>query len=409
MSNTHYALRRNAGHSPAPPAPTTPAPIPALNAFDEQDQPISLSRPATPAVGTDGGGGGYTELDAEVDEDGEGEGEGDEEEEEADADAAEDAADADSSAANAAHAAAVRRHEDARRARAARLQEEKRLAELEIQRMEETIPALRNNYRVVDKIGEGTFASVYRAVDLRHDLYDNSKWVRGQTPPAASESDSDGEGGSDGSHEDLRSHAHAGKHKRSGKVYVALKRIYATSSPARILNELEIMASLRSSENICYLITALRCEDQIVSVMPYTAHADFRDFYRDLSMDGLRAYLRCLFNALSACHAANIIHRDVKPANFLFNPATGHGTLCDFGLAERWDPADWRGKCHHVCPSPAQPRGKVLVNMDVWSVHTAAGGCLVENNGNDLPGARPNTMGPPRKVERVGIRENDKR
>ena len=41
-----------------------------------------------------------------------------------------------------------------------------------------------------------------------------------------------------------------------------------------------------------------------------------------------------LLRALADIHARGIIHRDVKPANFLFDYETGEGVLCDFGLAE---------------------------------------------------------------------------
>jgi cell division control protein 7 len=50
-------------------------------------------------------------------------------------------------------------------------------------------------------------------------------------------------------------------------------------------------------------------------------------------MAGIKAYFRCMFRALRDIHARGIIHRDVKPANFLFDPRRGIGTLCDFGLA----------------------------------------------------------------------------
>lgn len=127
-------------------------------------------------------------------------------------------------------------------------------------------------------------------------------------------------------------------------------------------------------------------------------------------MDGLREYLRCLFLALASCHEHHVIHRDVKPANFLFDPRSGEGTLCDFGLAERFEPSEWRGKCHHTCPTAENPRGTVAINTQVYSVHTLPGGDLDPSKHAFASSKRANKpMGPPQKVERVGVPEHDKR
>lgn len=117
--------------------------------------------------------------------------------------------------------------------------------------------------------------------------------------------------------------------------FVAIKKIYVTSSPHRILNELELLHDLRSCPAVCPLITAFRATDQVIAILPYFRHADFREYYRHMSPLDTSIYLRSLFTALSAVHAQGILHRDIKPTNFLYDPPTRRGVLVDFGLAER--------------------------------------------------------------------------
>ena len=123
--------------------------------------------------------------------------------------------------------------------------------------------------------------------------------------------------------------------------FVALKKIYVTSSPHRIANELELLHALRDSPHICPLLTAFRHLDQVVAVLPYFRHLDFRLYYRDFLVNDMRHYFKSLFLALHSVHRAGILHRDIKPTNFLYDHAKRRGVLVDFGLAEKQG-TDWQ-------------------------------------------------------------------
>ncbi|ORY11794.1 kinase-like domain-containing protein [Clohesyomyces aquaticus] len=213
----------------------------------------------------------------------------------------------------------------------------------DIIRFEDSFVGIDKRYRLINRIGEGTFSTVYKAEDLEYDRFENNwdlderenkKWTSPQHRRRASK----------------RPH------------YVAIKKIYVTSSPMRIFNELELLHDLKYSDAVCPLITAFRHLDQVVAVLPYFQHRDFRDYYRDMTIADVRLYFRSLFTALRSVHAQKILHRDVKPTNFLYNPEQARGVLVDFGLAERQG-TDW-----HNCPCtlPANERRSRITNS-VWA------------------------------------------
>ncbi|KAI1338147.1 kinase-like protein [Xylariaceae sp. FL0016] len=196
----------------------------------------------------------------------------------------------------------------------------------DMEKLQNTFSSFKDNYRLIKRIGEGTFSTVYKAEDLRYDHYNNSWDMDAQDdqwapPPLKLTSGS-------------RSNSMSRRRRRKPK-FVAIKKIYVTSSPARILNELELLFDLRDSHSVCPLITAFREADQVLAILPYFRHQDFRKYYPHMSVYDMRIYFKSLFTALAAVHEKGIIHRDIKPTNFLYDPDKKRGVLVDFGLAER--------------------------------------------------------------------------
>ncbi|KAI0010727.1 kinase-like protein [Xylariaceae sp. FL0662B] len=196
----------------------------------------------------------------------------------------------------------------------------------DMDKLQDTFPSFKDHYRLIKRIGEGTFSTVYKAEDIRYHQYTN-KWDLDAkdnqwTPPPLNRSS------------DSRSNSLSRPARRKPK-FVAIKKIYVTSSPSRILNELELLHDLRGSPYVCPLITAFRQADQVIAILPYFRHQDFRKYYPHMNVYDMRIYFRSLFQALAAVHAKGIIHRDIKPTNFLYDPDKKRGVLVDFGLAER--------------------------------------------------------------------------
>ena len=136
--------------------------------------------------------------------------------------------------------------------------EEQLEIQLEVANLTAAVPQLSEEYKIVDRLGTGTFSSVYKAIDLwYHTKWDNTPW-HGHHPSHSS------------------AHYQSIPYPKDSKVFVAVKRIYVTSNPDRIRNEISIMQDCRSTRHTCQLITAFRRRDQVVVIMPYHRNEDFR-------------------------------------------------------------------------------------------------------------------------------------
>ncbi|ORD94537.1 cell cycle protein kinase CDC7 subfam [Enterospora canceri] len=161
----------------------------------------------------------------------------------------------------------------------------------------------RDRYILQEKIGEGTFSTVYRALDV------------------------------------------------NTNARVAIKAITRTTAPGRILEELQILRRLGGQSHCIPLLDVLRKHDQILAVFPLINAVEFKEFVTRASGSDVRSYMACLLTAVAHVHSCGFIHRDVKPSNFVYDMDQGIGFLIDFGLVQ---------KTRVGKPRPAEPERPVL-------------------------------------------------
>uniref|UniRef100_A0A3B5LFI1 non-specific serine/threonine protein kinase n=1 Tax=Xiphophorus couchianus TaxID=32473 RepID=A0A3B5LFI1_9TELE len=161
--------------------------------------------------------------------------------------------------------------------------------ELDIQSLYKAVPQLSKVFLITDKIGEGTFSSVYLGEAQMHD---------------------------------------------GRREMFALKHLIPTSHPTRIAAELQCLTLAGGRENVMGVTYCFRKEDHVVIVMPYMEHQPIVDIIGSLSFEEVRLYIYHLLKALKHIHQFGIIHRDIKPNNFLYNRKHRMYALVDFGLAQ---------------------------------------------------------------------------
>ncbi|KAM4727711.1 cell division cycle 7-related protein kinase isoform 2-T2 [Anableps anableps] len=161
--------------------------------------------------------------------------------------------------------------------------------ELDIETLYKAVPQLAKVFHITDKIGEGTFSSVYLGEAQMRD---------------------------------------------GRREMFALKHLIPTSHPTRIAAELQCLTVAGGRENVMGVTYCFRKEDHVVIVMPYMEHQAIVDIIGSLSFEEVRLYIYHLLKALKHIHQFGIIHRDIKPNNFLYNRKLRMYALVDFGLAQ---------------------------------------------------------------------------
>ena len=144
---------------------------------------------------------------------------------------------------------------------------------------------------------------------------------------------------------------------------VALKIVHKNSDPRRILNEIRRLSDLGGSNNVIELLDTVRQKDTFVFVLPLYKFDHFREILKRADTRTIARYMRELLIALNHLHKHNVMHRDVKPGNFLFSMDTSKGVLIDFGLAEDDRSKEVREALRTVPARRRKKRKRVITNI----------------------------------------------
>jgi serine/threonine protein kinase/tetratricopeptide (TPR) repeat protein len=198
--------------------------------------------------------------------------------------------------------------------------------------------ALRGHYEFERELGQGAFATVYLARDLKHER----------------------------------------------KVAIKVLRVDPNSEMGemRFVREIRMLARLQHP-NILPLHDSGHVENLLYYVMPYVSGETLRDRLRaerQLPWETACNIAREVADALAYAHGQGIIHRDIKPENILLS--AGHPMLADFGIARAIDVAGVKQLTRTGMGSPGTPAymspeqllgvGEVDARSDIYSL-----GCVL--------------------------------
>ncbi len=204
--------------------------------------------------------------------------------------------------------------------------------------LEKLQDALREKYTVEREIGAGGMATVYRAMDI--------------------------------------------KHQRAVAIKVLRPELAASIGTERFLREIELAARLQHP-HILPLYDSGSEGGFLYYVMPFVEGESLRDrLSRDgsLPLEQSVQLIREVASALEYAHSHGVIHRDIKPENILLSG--GHAVVADFGIAPALNAASGGEKLTglglsigtpaYMSPEQATASDEVDAKSDVYSL-----GCVL--------------------------------
>ncbi|OCH96288.1 kinase-like protein [Obba rivulosa] len=146
----------------------------------------------------------------------------------------------------------------------------------------------------------------------------------------------------------------------------------------KIKREIKILRNLSGGPNVIGLLDIVHDPNSRSNslIMEFVQNVDWKEFHISCTELEIKHYLFQLLTALDFVHSRGIMHRDVKPANIMYDRDRRKLRLIDWGLAEFYHPSVE----YHIRVGSRYYKGPELLvgyhmydySLDIWSV-----GCIL--------------------------------
>ena len=177
------------------------------------------------------------------------------------------------------------------------------------------------DYYLVKIIGRGTFGVVYEAYGSKQNSNNSIPNTSNTMPFEENKEEPNNE------------------FNINDKEKFAIKRYFKSFNPNCGQIELSLLSYLNRKVNDDRIVKILdgnyiEKTGDFFFVTPFFKFNKFNEYYKQMTFEKIQIYMFQLLTCLKKIHDVGIIHRDIKPDNFLFNYDTNECCLIDFGLAE---------------------------------------------------------------------------